>query len=209
MAEPWERTARRTGSSESGTAGSHPRRSSGCQARPPCRLIGPGCATCRRSGFRVIYPHTVRPSFWRLPQPIRRLLLLTHPRDLQLPDVDLLAHQSEANSLTLRVAPGTTDEHVDVGHAPPSLPCDPDWRHAAPFATARTEAFGHRRTPTPGPLFCTNPRAYRRRLQALRNPPGQASRTAIALPNRSVHREFSHAVAPVVVATCSGPGVDA
>ena len=26
----------------------------------------------------------------------------------------------------------------------------------APFATARTEAFGHRRIPTPGPLFCTN-----------------------------------------------------
>jgi hypothetical protein len=184
MAEPWERTARRTGSSESGTAGSHPRRSSGCHARHPC-LIAPGCATCRRSGFRVINPHTVRPSFWRLPQPIRRLLLLTHPRDLQFPEVDLLAHQSEANSLTLRIAPGTTDEHVDVGHAPPSLPCDPDWRHGGTLRDGENRSLRTPEDPDAGPLFCTNPPAYRR-LQALRNPPGQASRTAIALPNRSV-----------------------
>ena len=109
-----------------GTAGSHPRRSSGCQARHPCRLIAPGCATCRRLGFRVINPPRGL-NFRRLPQPIRRLLLLAHPSDLELPGVDLLAHQSEANSLPLRVALGTTDEHVDVGHAPPSLPSDPDW----------------------------------------------------------------------------------
>ena len=92
------------------------------QTRHPCRLIPPGCATCRRSGFRVVNPSTVRPSVWRLLQPIRRLLLLTHPSDLQLPGVDLLPHQSTANSLPLRAAPGTTDKHVDVGHAPPSLP---------------------------------------------------------------------------------------
>ena len=91
------------------------------QTRHPCRLI-PGCAMRRRSGFRVINPSTVRPSVWRLPQPIGRLLLLTHPSELQLPGVDLLPDQSKANSLPLSAAPGTTDKHVDVGHAPPSLP---------------------------------------------------------------------------------------
>jgi hypothetical protein len=171
MAEPWDRTARRTGSSESGgTAGSHPRRSSGCQARHPCRLIAPGCATCRRSGFRVINPPTVRPSFWRLPQPIRRLLLLAHPSDLQVPDVDLLPHQSEANSLPLRVAPGTTDEHVDVGHAPPSLPSDPDWCHGGSLRDGENRSLRTSEDPTPGPLFVRILPAYRR-LQALRTPP--------------------------------------
>jgi hypothetical protein len=37
------------------------------QTRHPCRLIPPGCATCRRSGFGVINPSTVRPRLWRLP----------------------------------------------------------------------------------------------------------------------------------------------
>ena len=68
-----------------------------------------------------------RPSFWRLLQPIRRLLLLAHPSDLELPGLDLLPHPGEANSLPLRVAPGKTDEHVDVSHAAPSVASDPDW----------------------------------------------------------------------------------
>lgn len=78
-------------------------------------MIAPGYATCPRSRFRVINPQIHR-SLWRLQQPIRRLLLLAHPCDLELPGVDLLPHQGEANSLPLRVAPGRTDEHVDVGH---------------------------------------------------------------------------------------------
>ncbi len=134
-AERWHRTARGPGSNEPDrTAGSHPPRSSGCRARHHCRLIAPGYATCRRLRFRVINPQ-VHPSFWRLQQPIRRLLLLAHPSDLELPGVDLLPHQGEANSLPLRVAPGRTDEHVDVGHAPPSLPSDPNWCYKIPGGT--------------------------------------------------------------------------
>ena len=72
------------------------------------------CAMPRRS-LRVIDPSTIRPG--RLPQPIRRLLLLTHPRNLEPPGLDLLPHQGEANSFPLDAAPGTADEHVDVGHA--------------------------------------------------------------------------------------------
>ena len=102
VVEPWHRTARGAGSSEPDRiAGSHPPRSSGCWAQHHCGLIAPGYATCRRSRFRVINPQ-VRPSFWRLPQPIRRLLLLAHPSDLELPGVDLLPHQGQANSLALR-----------------------------------------------------------------------------------------------------------
>ena len=134
-AERWHRTARGAGSSEPDrTAGTHPPRSSGCRTRYHCRLIATGYATCRRLRFRVINPQ-VRPSFWRLQQPIRRLLLLAHPSDLELPGVDLLPQQGEANSLPLRVAPGRTDEHVDVGHAPPSLPSDPNWCYKLPGGT--------------------------------------------------------------------------
>jgi hypothetical protein len=151
----WHRTARGAGSGEPDrTAGSHPPRSSGCRARHHFRLIAPGYATCRRLRFGVINPR-VRRSFWRLQQPIRRLLLLAHPSDLELAGVDLLPHQGEANSLPLRVAPGRTDEYVDVGHAPPSLPSDPDWCYKTPGlghkpAAALGSRCGPRQDRTPG-----------------------------------------------------------
>ena len=94
----------------------------------------PGYAKCRRSRFRVKTPQ-VRPSFLRLPRPIRRLLLVAHPSGLELPVGDLLPHQGQAKSLALRAVPGTTDEHVDVGHASPSLPSDPDWCYKIPGGT--------------------------------------------------------------------------
>ena len=147
MTEPRHRTARGAGSSEPDrVAGSHPPRSSGCRARHPCGLIAPGYATCRRSRFRVKTPQ-VRPSCLRLPQPIRRLLLLAHPSGLELPVGDLLPHQGQAKSLALRAAPGTTDEHVDVGHAPPSLPRDPDWCYKIPGGTEGRDS-DERRSPT-------------------------------------------------------------
>ena len=168
------------------------------QARHPCRLIAPGCATCRRLGFRVINPPR-GPNVRRLPQPIRRLLLLTHPSDLELPGVDLLPHQSEANSLPLRVAPGTTDEHVDVGHAPPSLPSDPDWCHDGTVRDGENRNLRTPEDPDARAAFLYESSPAHRRLQGLRNTPDRPSRTAIALPNRSVHTEISHAVSPAFI----------
>ena len=106
----WGRAARRA-------ATSGPDRTAAIVAMPGAASLSldrRGCAMPRRS-FRVVDPSTIRPG--RLPHPIRRLLLLTHPGNLEPPGLDLLAHQGEANGFPLGVARGTTDEHVDVGHA--------------------------------------------------------------------------------------------